>query len=75
MAGTRTVEQLIGETTGAGASLPYGVGHKKLGMWLFILSDSLTFSALLVGYSYVRVASRRTGRRRFISGRRSSWRP
>jgi cytochrome c oxidase subunit 3 len=26
-------------------------------MWLFILSDSLTFSALLIGYSYVRVAS------------------
>jgi cytochrome c oxidase subunit 3 len=40
-----------------GGALPYDVGHKKLGMWLFILSDSLTFSALLVGYSYVRVAS------------------
>jgi cytochrome c oxidase subunit 3 len=26
-------------------------------MWLFIASDSLTFSALLVAYSYVRVAS------------------
>jgi cytochrome c oxidase subunit 3 len=26
-------------------------------MWLFLLSDSLTFSALLIGYSYVRVAS------------------
>jgi cytochrome c oxidase subunit 3 len=26
-------------------------------MWLFILSDSLTFSALLMGYSYVRIAS------------------
>jgi cytochrome c oxidase subunit III len=41
-----------------GGVFPYGVGHKKLGMWLFILSDSLTFSALLIGYSYVRVASR-----------------
>jgi cytochrome c oxidase subunit 3 len=40
-----------------GGALPYGVGHKKLGMWLFILSDSLTFSALLIGYSYVRLAS------------------
>jgi cytochrome c oxidase subunit 3 len=40
-----------------GGAFPYGVGHKKLGMWLFILSDSLTFSALLIGYSYVRVAS------------------
>ena len=41
-----------------GGVFPYDVGHKKLGMWLFILSDSLTFSALLIGYSYVRVASR-----------------
>lgn len=37
--------------------LPYHVGHKKLGMWLFIVSDALTFSALLIGYSYVRLAS------------------
>jgi cytochrome c oxidase subunit 3 len=40
-----------------GGVLPYAVGHRKLGMWLFILSDSMTFSALLIGYSYVRVAS------------------
>lgn len=40
-----------------GGALPYAVGHKKLGMWLFILSDSMTFSALLIGYSYVRLAS------------------
>jgi cytochrome c oxidase subunit 3 len=41
----------------SGGSLPYRVGHRKLGMWLFIVSDSLTFGALLVGYSYVRAAS------------------
>lgn len=40
-----------------GGVFPYAVGHKKLGMWLFILSDSLTFSALLIAYSYVRLAS------------------
>lgn len=40
-----------------GGSLPYRVGHKKLGMWLFIVSDALTFSALLIGYSYLRVSS------------------
>lgn len=40
-----------------GGVSPYGVGNKKLGMWLFIASDSLTFSALLIGYSYLRVAS------------------
>ena len=37
-----------------GGTLPYRVGHRKLGMWLFIVSDSLTFSALLFGYSYLR---------------------
>ncbi|HYN83621.1 MAG TPA: cytochrome c oxidase subunit 3 [Pyrinomonadaceae bacterium] len=40
-----------------GGTLPYRVGHKKLGMWLFIVSDAMTFSALLIGYSYVRAAS------------------
>jgi cytochrome c oxidase subunit 3 len=40
-----------------GGALPYRVGHKKLGMWLFIVSDALTFSALLMGYSYVRISS------------------
>lgn len=40
-----------------GGELPYRVGHKKLGMWLFIVSDALTFSALLIGYSYVRASS------------------
>jgi len=36
---------------------PYHVGHRKLGMWLFIMSDSLTFSALLIGYAYVRASN------------------
>ncbi|HYE66502.1 MAG TPA: cytochrome c oxidase subunit 3 [Pyrinomonadaceae bacterium] len=49
-------EQLIA-TEWSGGTLPYHVGHRKLGMWLFIVSDSLTFSALLIGYSYVRAAS------------------
>jgi cytochrome c oxidase subunit 3 len=50
------MEQLTTEVWGGG-SQPYAVGNKKLGMWLFILSDSMTFSALLIGYSYVRIAS------------------
>src|SRR5690606_34630111 len=33
------------------------VGNKKLGMWLFLVSDSLTFASLLVGYSYLRIAN------------------
>ena len=36
---------------------PYRVGHRKLGMWLFIMSDTLTFAALLIAYSYARTAS------------------
>ncbi len=55
MAEVRT-EATISAWEGGGGS-PYAIGSKKLGMWLFILSDSLTFSALVVAYSYVRVAS------------------
>jgi cytochrome c oxidase subunit 3 len=33
--------------------------NKKLGMWLFIISDSLTFAALLIGYCYLRLGSDR----------------
>ena len=41
----------------AGGVRPYAMGSKKLGMWLFIISDALTFSALLLAYSYVRISS------------------
>lgn len=41
---------------GGGVS-PYAIGSKKLGMWLFIAADSLTFGACLIAYSYVRLAS------------------
>jgi cytochrome c oxidase subunit 3 len=40
-----------------GGAFPYRVGHRKLGMWLFIVSDAMTFSAMLIGYSYARAAS------------------
>jgi cytochrome c oxidase subunit 3 len=36
---------------------PYGISHKKFGMWLFLVSDSLTFAALIFGYAYLRHAS------------------
>jgi cytochrome c oxidase subunit 3 len=41
----------------SGGSFPYRIGHRKLGMWLFIMSDTLTFAALLIVYSYVRYSS------------------
>jgi cytochrome c oxidase subunit III len=36
---------------------PFGIQSKKLAIWLFIASDSMTFTALLFGYSYLRVGS------------------
>jgi heme/copper-type cytochrome/quinol oxidase subunit 3 len=48
--------QIISTDWGGGV-MPYHVGHKKLGMWLFIISDAMTFSALLIGYSYLRASS------------------
>jgi len=45
------------EAPWSGGASPFAIGSKKLGMWLFILSDSLTFSAVLVSYAYVRLAS------------------
>ena len=50
-------ETAVIESAWGGGVAPFATGTKKLGMWLFILSDALTFSALLVAYSYVRVAS------------------
>jgi cytochrome c oxidase subunit III len=40
-----------------GGVAPFATGSKKLGMWLFLVSDMLTFSALLVCYTYLRVAN------------------
>jgi len=49
--------EAVVESRWGGGVAPYAVGSKKLGMWLFIVSDALTFSALLVAYGYVRLAS------------------
>ncbi len=44
---------------GAGVYEPslFGTYSKKIGMWLFLLSDSLTFGALLYAYTYGRVST------------------
>lgn len=39
-----------------GGTRPYAVGSKKLGMWLFVISDTLTFGVMLFAYSYLRMA-------------------
>jgi cytochrome c oxidase subunit 3 len=47
----------IVESSWSGGASPFAMNSKKLGMWLFIISDSLTFSALLIAYAYVRLAN------------------
>ena len=36
---------------------PYAIPSRKLTMWLFIISDAITFGAILFGYGYLRTAS------------------
>lgn len=51
--------QVTVSTTSAwgGGVSPYATNSKKFGMWLFIISDALTFSALLFAYTYSRVSN------------------
>ena len=49
--------QGVRESAWGGGVTPFATGSKKLGMWLFIMSDAITFAALLMAYCYVRVAS------------------
>jgi len=55
--GAHLHEAVVPESAWAGGVRPFATGSKKLGMWLFIVSDAITFSALLMAYSYVRIAS------------------
>lgn len=36
---------------------PYAIPSRKLTMWLFIISDAVTFGAILFAYGYLRIAS------------------
>jgi cytochrome c oxidase subunit III len=46
-----------GQQIWQGGESPYAIPSKKLGMWLFIVSDSITFGAVLFCYAYLRLAS------------------
>src|SRR5256885_7548891 len=46
-----------GVATGVYEPSLFGTYSKKIGMWLFLLSDSLTFGALLFAYTYARVSA------------------
>jgi cytochrome c oxidase subunit 3 len=54
---TETKIEATMESPWSGGGSPFAVGSKKLGMWLFIVSDALTFTALLMTYSYSRLAN------------------
>jgi cytochrome c oxidase subunit 3 len=41
----------------SGGQSPFAINSKKFGMWLFLVSDTLTFAALLLAYSYLRLAN------------------
>ncbi|MFN7938224.1 MAG: cytochrome c oxidase subunit 3 [Bryobacteraceae bacterium] len=45
------------EVTWMGGGSPFAIGAKPLGMWLFVISDALTFSAFLVAYTYGRLSN------------------
>lgn len=36
---------------------PYAIPSRKFGMWLFIISDAITFGALLIAYAWLRIGS------------------
>ncbi len=49
----------MGSHSAAGAvgSSPFAVPSKKMAMWLFIISDTMTFAACLVAYGFLRNAT------------------
>lgn len=47
----------VAEPAWGGGVAPFATNTKKLGMWLFLLSDSLTFSTAILAYAYVRLSS------------------
>ena len=53
MAGHSSDTASTTELWGGGRS-PFSVSYGKLMMWLFLVSDALTFSGLLIGYGFIR---------------------
>src|SRR5678816_3675680 len=46
-----------GHVPGITEESPFAIPSKKLVMWLFIISDAVTFGALLFAYGYLKNAS------------------
>jgi cytochrome c oxidase subunit 3 len=51
------LSQILSFPEWTGGQSPFAVGWGKLMMWLFIISDALTFAGLLAGYSMMRAIS------------------
>src|SRR5436853_7528264 len=57
VAETKTVVGVPVSSAWSGGGSAFAINSKKFGMWLFIVSDTLTFSVLLLAYSYSRLAN------------------
>src|SRR5712691_383192 len=52
-AGLAEQQQILASDWGGGKS-PFGTSWSKFMMWIFIVSDALTFAAFLIAYGFVR---------------------
>jgi cytochrome c oxidase subunit III len=52
-----TRENVTVSSPWSGGGSPFAINSKKFGMWLFLVSDTLTFAAMLLAYSYLRLAN------------------
>ena len=50
-------ELAVGHAAGVMEGSPFSIPTKKLVMWLFIISDAMTFAAVLVAYGFLRNSS------------------
>src|SRR5438876_10667727 len=46
-------QRILASNWGGGKS-PFGTDWPKFMMWIFIISDALTFAAMLIGYGFMR---------------------
>jgi cytochrome c oxidase subunit 3 len=57
MDSTLAAQQRILASPWGGGQSPFGVSWSKFMMWIFIISDALTFAGFLVAYGFLRQIS------------------
>src|SRR5947209_10685939 len=57
MDSTLTEQQRILASDWGGGKSPFGTSWSKFMMWIFIISDALTFAAFLIAYGFMRSIS------------------